>query len=62
MSRAGNPYADARETALGLHVGVEGDFKILKRLSLVGRITFHYIRSDSRRSLLSAAAGAAIHL
>ena len=56
------PFVDARETALGLHVGVEGDFKIVKRLSLVGRITLHYIRSDTRRSLLSAAAGAVFHL
>jgi hypothetical protein len=50
---------DRNETVLGWHFGVDGDLRILSRLSLVGRLTFHYVRSESVRSLLAANVGAA---
>ena len=49
---------DLHETVFGWHLGVDGDLRVLSRLSLVGRITFHKIRSESGRSLLTANAGA----
>lgn len=49
---------DFHETVFGWHVGLDGDLRVLARLSLVGRITFHKIRSESGRSLLTANAGA----
>jgi hypothetical protein len=54
-------YTDAPETALGFHVGVDGDFRIAKPVSLILRLTFHGILSQSKRSLLVAAAGISIH-
>lgn len=53
-------YTDAAETAFGFHVGVDGDFRIAKPVSVVLRLTFHGILSQSKRSLLVAAAGIAI--
>ena len=55
------PFTDAAETAFGYHVGVDGDFRIARPVSLVLRLTFHGILSQSKRSLLVAAAGIAIH-
>jgi hypothetical protein len=49
---------DFHETVFGWHLGLDGDVRVLARLSLVGRITFHKIRSESGRSLLTANAGA----
>ena len=50
---------DFHETVFGWHIGLDGDLRVLARLSIVGRITFHKIRSESGRSLLTANAGAA---
>jgi hypothetical protein len=52
---------DQKETAFGFHAGVDGDFKIVKHVSAVGRLTFHGVPS-SKRWLLVASAGLAIHL
>jgi hypothetical protein len=41
---------------------VDGDFQIVKRVSAVGRLTFHGILSQSTRWLLVASAGIAVHL
>lgn len=49
---------DFHETVFGWHVGLDGDLRVLARLSIVGRITFHKIRSETGRSLLTANAGA----
>jgi hypothetical protein len=49
---------DFHETVFGWHLGVDGDLRVFSRLSLVGRITFHKIRSETGRSLLTANAGA----
>jgi hypothetical protein len=50
-------YRDQRETAFGWHGGVEGGIQIVSRLSLVLRLTYHNIRSEAGRSLLTANAG-----
>lgn len=49
---------DFHETVFGWHLGLDGDLRVLARLSIVGRITFHKIRSETGRSLLTANAGA----
>jgi len=51
-------FRDRNETVLGWHFGVDGDLRVVSRLSIVGRITYHYVVSESKRSLLSANAGA----
>jgi len=50
-------YRDQRETAFGWHGGVEGGVQIVSRLSFLARLTYHNIRSESGRSLLTANAG-----
>jgi hypothetical protein len=50
-------YRDQRETAFGWHGGVEGGMQIVSRLSFLVRLTYHNIRSESGRSLLTANAG-----
>jgi hypothetical protein len=50
-------YRDQRETAFGWHGGVEGGMLVVSRLSFVLRLTFHSIRSESGRSILTANAG-----
>jgi hypothetical protein len=50
-------YRDQRETAFGWHGGVEGGVQIVSRLSFMMRLTYHNIRSESGRSLVTANAG-----
>jgi hypothetical protein len=50
-------YRDQRETAFGWHAGVYGSMRIVSHLSFVLRLTYHNIRSESGRSLLTANAG-----
>jgi hypothetical protein len=50
-------FRDRHETVFGWHLGVDADVRILSRLSLIGRLTYHKIRSETGRSLLSATAG-----
>lgn len=52
-------FRDPKETVFGFHVGLDGDLRVLSRLSIVGRITFHKLFTDTNRSLLTANAGAA---
>ena len=56
------PYTDLRQTAFGFHVGVDGDFRVAKPVSVIIRLTYHGILSQTKRSLLVAAGGIAIHL
>jgi hypothetical protein len=51
-------FRDPSETVFGFHVGVDGDLRVLSRLSIVGRITFHKLFTETNRSLLTANAGA----
>jgi hypothetical protein len=62
-------FQDRKETVFGFHVGVDGDFKIVKHVSAVGRLTLHGILSSANHSvdppsaqrwLLVASAGIAI--
>ncbi len=57
VSRRFESFRDQRETAFGWHVGVDASFRVVSRLSLLGRLTFHNIRSTPDRSLLMAGAG-----
>ena len=50
-------FRDQRETVLGFNAGVEGSFPLVSRLSFQMRLTYHNIRSESGRSLLTANAG-----
>jgi len=52
-------FQDPKETVFGFHAGVDGDLRVISHLSIVGRITFHKIFSDTNRSLLTANVGAA---
>jgi hypothetical protein len=52
-------FQDPKETVLGFHAGLDGDLRVISHLSIVGRITFHKIFSDTNRSLLTANVGAA---
>jgi hypothetical protein len=52
------PYRDPDETVFGWNAGVDGDLHLYRGLSLVGRLTFHGILTDSRRYLLVASVGA----
>jgi hypothetical protein len=52
-------FEDPKETVLGFHAGVDGDLRVISHLSIVGRITFHKVFSDTNRSLLTANVGAA---
>ena len=51
-------FRDPHEKVFGWHVGVEGDLRVLSRVSIVGRLTYHKVRSEFGRSFLTANAGA----
>jgi hypothetical protein len=50
-------FGDPKETVFGLHAGVDADLRVISRLSIVGRLTFHKPFSDTNRYLLVASAG-----
>jgi Outer membrane protein beta-barrel domain len=50
-------YRDQPETAFGWHAGIEGGVQLVSRLSLMLRLTYHNIRSEAGRSILTANAG-----
>lgn len=52
-------FEDPEETVFGFHAGVDGDLRVISHLSIVGRITYHKIFSDTNRSMLIASVGAA---
>jgi outer membrane protein with beta-barrel domain len=51
-------FRDPREKVFGWHVGVDADFRVFSRLSIVTRITYHRVQSAFGRSILAANAGA----
>ena len=55
------PYQDRKETVFGFHAGVDGDFRIHRHASVVVRLTFHGILSETKRWLLSSSVGFAGH-
>ncbi len=56
-SQNAQPFRDPSETAFGWHVGVDGDFRVISRLSVVARLTYHNVRSETPRDILSASGG-----
>jgi hypothetical protein len=50
-------YRDQRETVWGWHAGVDGGVRLVSRLTLMIRLTYHNIRASSVRSLLTANGG-----
>jgi outer membrane protein with beta-barrel domain len=50
-------YADQRETVFGWHAGLDGDFRLFQRLSLVLRFTYHNISAHPHRQFINADAG-----
>jgi hypothetical protein len=50
-------YRDTAETVLGLHIGADAGFEIVKRLSLMVRLTYHAMRTTGNRSILTANTG-----
>jgi len=52
-----DPYRDQRERVFGWHAGVDGDLHVYRGLGVVGRLAFHGILSQTRRSLLVASTG-----
>ena len=50
-------YSDRRETVWGLHLGVDSDFQIWRRLSGIGRITYHIPQTKPHRQILTANLG-----
>jgi len=50
-------FRDPRRTVFGWHAGTEGTIKIVSRVSLVGRLTFHRFSAGTGRSILTADAG-----
>ena len=50
-------FADLSETAFGWHAGADGTFRIIPHLSLVLRLTYHNVRAQTARDILSASGG-----
>lgn len=50
-------YADRHETVFGWHGGLDGEFRVLERLSLVLRFTYHNISAHPHRQFINADAG-----
>jgi hypothetical protein len=56
--REGDTAQDVRQTVFGFHLGVDGEFRVVRRLFLVGRVTVHFIQADAaHRTLLTAGGG-----
>jgi hypothetical protein len=51
------PFQDPSQTVFGWHGGVDGSFRIVSRLSLLVRFTYHGTTVAPRRRLLTANAG-----
>jgi hypothetical protein len=55
--RSGDTAQDPRQTVFGFHVGADSDLRLVGGLSLVGRVTVHFIQADAHRTLLTAGGG-----
>ena len=51
-------YADENENVFGWHAGVDGDFEVTRRISLVLRFTYHNIAAHPHRQFIAADGGA----
>jgi hypothetical protein len=52
------PFRDNRERVFGLHVGAEGELKIYRGFGVDAKLIYHWIFSETRRSILVAGVGA----
>lgn len=50
-------YQDEDETVFGWHGGVDGEFRVLKNLAIVLRLTYHNISAHPHREFLNADGG-----
>ena len=50
-------FRDQRETAFGWHLGVDGSLKIVSRVAVTVRLTYHNIRATVTKPLVTANAG-----
>jgi hypothetical protein len=53
-------FADPSETVFGWHAGVDGTFRVVSHLSLVLRLTYHNVRSQTVRDIVSANGGVVV--
>jgi hypothetical protein len=51
------PYADPDETVFGWHAGADGEFLVMKNLSVVIRLTYHNLSAHPHRQFLNADGG-----
>ncbi|MFY9552759.1 MAG: outer membrane beta-barrel protein [Thermoanaerobaculia bacterium] len=51
------PHADRDETVFGWHAGLDGDFRLIKHLSLVLRFTYHNVSAHPHRQWVTANTG-----
>ncbi len=47
-------FRDQRESVFGFHAGVDGSFKIISKVALGARLTYHNIRATATKGLLTA--------
>ena len=52
-----DPYLDRNETVFGWHAGLDGDFRLMKHLSLVIRFTYHNASAHPHRQWVTADTG-----
>jgi Outer membrane protein beta-barrel domain len=57
LSPVFDPYLDRNETVFGWHAGMDGDFRIMKHLSLVIRFTYHNVSAHPHRQWVTADTG-----
>lgn len=50
-------YQDPAKKYFGFNLGVDGEFRVMKPLSIVLRLTYHNISADPRRQFFNADAG-----
>lgn len=50
-------YADEHENVFGWHAGVDGDFQVMRQLSVVLRFTYHNIAAHPHRQFVNADGG-----
>lgn len=50
-------YQDLDQTVFGINLGVDGEFRVLKNLSIVLRLTYHNVWANPHRQFFNADAG-----
>jgi hypothetical protein len=52
-----DPFLDRNETVFGWHAGLDGDFRLMKHLSLVLRFAYHNVSAHPHRQWVTADTG-----